>query len=62
MVCITVFMQHVANNPDKVNGTAVIQDRKTCGRKMTRACPAQGEAVFPCAEKLILADLGPALN
>ena len=23
MVCITVFMQHVANNPDKVNGTAV---------------------------------------
>jgi hypothetical protein len=24
MVCITVFMQHVANNPDKVDGTAVI--------------------------------------
>ena len=28
MVCITVFMQHVANNPDKVNGTAVITNIK----------------------------------
>jgi hypothetical protein len=45
MVCIMVFMQHVANNPDKVNGTAVIG---FTGRSLQKGMPVQDfRAVFP---------------